>query len=284
MSRIGFIGVGFMGHGMAGNLLRKGHVVTVTANRNRAPVEDLVGRGAREAASIEALCCGQDAVFICVTSSAAVQTVVERLLPVIERGQIVIDTGTSEPAATLEIARQVEARGARFVDAPMGGGAQQAEAGELATLVGASPEDFLRVEPWVRCYSRIAVHIGPVGSAMRAKLLNNLLALGQAALVVEAYRIARAEGIDWAKLYHVNMGGAARSGSLERIMVPALKGDFRGYLFSAENAEKDLRYFVEYARSIGRDSTLGEALRAYFQGAARANGGETLLSELLKME
>jgi 3-hydroxyisobutyrate dehydrogenase-like beta-hydroxyacid dehydrogenase len=282
MSHLGFIGVGFMGHGMAANLLKHGHRVTVVANRNRAPVEDLVRRGAREAASIEDLAKGQDGVFICVTNTPAVEAVIERLLPVLTPGQTVIDTGTSRPDSTLAIAKRLAAAGVRFVDAPMGGGAQQAEAGELASLVGGSLEDFARVEPWVGCYSRITVHMGTVGAAMRAKLLNNLLALGQAALVLEAYAIARAEGLDWEKLYRVNMGGAARSGSLERIMVPALKGDFGGYIFSVENAEKDLSYYVEFARSIGRDNALGEAFRAYFERAAHERGRDTLLSELLK--
>ncbi len=282
MAKLGFIGIGMMGHGMAANLLAKGHAVTVWAHRNRQPVEDLLAKGASEVGTIAEMPAGQDAIFICVANSGQVEGAVEAMLPRLKPGQIVIDTGTSDPSSTVRLAERVAATGASYADAPMGGGAQQAAAGELATLVGASEADFARVEPWARCYSKIAVHMGPVGAAMRAKLLNNLLALGQAALVAQAYRIARAEGLDWGKLYEVNMAGAARSGSLERIMVAAMKGDFRGYLFSVENAEKDLRYFVEYARGIGYDSALGEAFRQHFEDTARQLGGQTLLSEILK--
>lgn len=281
-ARIGFIGVGLMGHGMAGNLLKAGHAVTIWVHRNRAPAEDLLKRGAREVSSPSELPNGQDAVFICVATSQQVEQVIAAMESSLASGQYIIETGTSDPKSTVALAARLAAKGVRLIDAPMGGGAQQAEAGDLASLVGGSPEDYARVEPWIRCYSRISAHMGPVGSGHRAKLLNNLLALGQGALVVEAYRIARREGIDWAKLYEINLGGAARSGSLERIMVPAIKGDMRGYLFAIENAEKDLRYYIELAEQSGSGAELGRAFHKYFVEAAAEVGGDTLLSELLK--
>lgn len=281
MARFGFIGVGFMGQGMAANLLRRGHEVTVMAHRNRKPVDELVGMGATEVRSLADLARGQEGVFVCVATSGQVESVIGEIEPVLTPGQMVIETGTSDPGSTVRLAERLAARGVRMVDAPMGGGAQQAAAGELATLAGGSPEDYARAEPWLRCYSKICVHMGPVGSGHRAKLLNNLLALGQGALVIEAYRIARSQGLDWAKLFEVNMGGAARSGALERIMVPALKGDYRGYIFTAENAIKDLSYYIDFARSAGSDGALGEAMRAFFERATAEHGGQTLMSELL---
>lgn len=282
MAKFGFVGVGLMGHGMAGNLLKAGHAVTIWVHRNRAPAEDLLKRGAREVSSPSELPNGQDAVFICVATSQQVEQVIAAMESSLASGQYIIETGTSDPKSTVALAARLAAKGVRLIDAPMGGGAQQAEAGDLASLVGGSPEDYARVEPWIRCYSRISAHMGPVGSGHRAKLLNNLLALGQGALVVEAYRIARREGIDWAKLYEINLGGAARSGSLERIMVPAIKGDMRGYLFAIENAEKDLRYYIELAEQSGSGAELGRAFHKYFVEAAAEVGGDTLLSELLK--
>ena len=220
MSKLGFVGVGLMGHGMASHLLKKGHEVTIIANRNRGPVDDLVSKGAKEAKSLAELAKGQDGIFICVATSEQVRQVVDGLLPGLSKGAVVIDTGTSDPNITLELAAKLKSAGIVFVDAPMGGGAQHAERGELATMTGASEADYARVQPWLACYSKTVVRMGEVGAGHRAKLLNNLLALGQGALVVEAYRIAREEGIDWAKLFEVNMGGAAKSGSLERIIPP----------------------------------------------------------------
>jgi hypothetical protein len=168
-----------------------------------------------------------------------------------------------------------------FVDAPIGGGAQHAARGELATMAGASEADYARIQPWLACYSKTVVRMGEVGAGHRAKLLNNLLALGQAALVVEAYRIARDEGLDWAKLLEVNMGGAAKSGTLERIIPAAIEGNFRGYLFTLENTVKDLTYFQALATKGGQSQVIGEALIRYFKDAAESRGRQTMVSELL---
>jgi 3-hydroxyisobutyrate dehydrogenase-like beta-hydroxyacid dehydrogenase len=281
MSKLGFVGVGLMGHGMASHLLAKGHEVTIIANRNRGPVDDLVSKGAREAKTLAELARGRDGVFICVATSEQVRQVVEGLLPGLSKGAVVIDTGTSDPNVTLELAAKLKAAGLTFMDAPMGGGAQHAARGELATMVGGSEADFARVQPWLAAYSKTVVRMGEVGAGHRAKLLNNLLALGQAALVVEAYRIARAEGIDWAKLFEVNMGGAAKSGSLERIIAPAIDGNFRGYLFTLENTVKDLSYFQALATKSGDTQVIGAALIRYFKDAAESRGGQTMVSELL---
>lgn len=282
MAKLGFVGVGLMGHGMAANLLKGGHQVAVTAHRNRAPVEDLVRRGAEEVKALAELPHGREAIFICVATSDQVEAVVKALEPALATGQIVIDTGTSDPAMTVALALRLAERGVHLVDAPMGGGAQQAEAGQLASLVGGTPQDYARVEPWIRCYSAIAVHMGPVGAGHRAKLLNNLLALGQAALVIEAYRMARAEGLDWRKLYEINMGGAARSGALERIMVPALQGDYRGYLFTLENSVKDMNYIVEFAAKGSHAHSLSRAVRSFYEDAVAKEGASLMLSEMLR--
>ena len=282
MAKLGFVGVGLMGHGMAANLLKGGHQVAVTAHRNRAPVEDLARRGAEEVKALAELPHGREAIFICVATSDQVEAVVKALEPALAPGQIVIDTGTSDPAMTVALALRLAERGVHLVDAPMGGGAQQAEAGQLASLVGGTREDYARVEPWIRCYSAIAVHMGPVGAGHRAKLLNNLLALGQAALVIEAYRMARAEGLDWRKLYEINMGGAARSGALERIMVPALQGDYRGYLFTLENSVKDMSYIVEFAAKGSHAHSLSRAVRSFYEDAVAKEGASLMLSEMLR--
>ncbi|MET0483298.1 MAG: NAD(P)-dependent oxidoreductase [Aestuariivirgaceae bacterium] len=282
MAKLGFVGVGLMGHGMAANLLKGGHQVAVIAHRNRAPVEDLVRRGAEEVKALAELPQGREAVFVCVATSEQVAAVVTALEPALVPGQLLIDTGTSDPAMTVALAERLARRGVHLVDAPMGGGAQQAEAGQLASLVGGRPDDYARVEPWIRCYSALAVHMGPVGAGHRAKLLNNLLALGQAALVIEAYRMARAEGLDWRKLFEINMGGAARSGSLERIMVPALEGDYRGYLFTLENSVKDMSYIVDFAAKGAHSHSLSRAIRTFFEDAVTNEGGALMLSEMLR--
>jgi 3-hydroxyisobutyrate dehydrogenase-like beta-hydroxyacid dehydrogenase len=282
VAKLGFIGVGLMGHGMAANLLKGGHDVAIVAHRNRAPVEDLVRRGAEEVKAVADLPQDREAIFVCVTNSDQVRSVVTALEPGLEGGQLIIDTGTSDPEVTVALGERLGRRGVHLVDAPMGGGAQQSEAGQLASLVGGTASDYARVEPWIRCYSALCVHMGPIGAGHRAKLLNNLLALGQAALVIEAYRMAREEGLDWRKLYEINMGGAARSGSLERIMVPALEGDYRGYLFTLENSVKDLSYIVDFAAKRAHSHQLSRAIRKFYEDAVASEGGSLMVSEMLK--
>ncbi|MEZ5925758.1 MAG: NAD(P)-dependent oxidoreductase [Hyphomicrobiaceae bacterium] len=283
MAKLGFVGAGLMGHGMVSNLMAKGHEVTVIAHRNRKPIDDLVSKGAKEAKTLAELARSQDGVFLCVATSEQVRRVVDDLMPGLSQTAIVIDTGTSDPNVTLEVAAKLRAAGIAFVDAPIGGGAQHAARGELATMAGGSQTDFERVAPWCQAYSKTVLRMGEVGAGHRAKLLNNLLALGQAALVVEAYRIARDEGLDWAKLFEVNMGGAAKSGSLERIIPPAIDGNYGGYIFTLENTVKDLSYFQALATKNGQSQVIGEALVRYFQEAVRSRGGDLLLSELLKV-
>jgi len=282
MSKIGFIGVGLMGHGMAARLMRAGHNLTVIAHRNRAPIDDLVAKGAREAASLADIAAGQDAIFLCVTGTPQVESILAAIGPSLAANQIVVDTGTSIPDSTTRLAADLAVRGIGWADAPVGGGVQNAANGELVSMVGATAADFARVKTWLEATSKAVHHMGGPGTGHRAKLLNNMVSVGQAALVLQAYTIARKSGLDWQKLFEIMMAGIARSGSLERIMVPALRGDFDGYVFSASNAGKDLGYAADFTDASGEPSGVPAALRDYFLDAAMQHGGGTLISQLLK--
>ena len=282
MSRIGFIGAGFMGHGMASRLMQAGHSLTVIAHKNRAPIDDLVAKGAREAPSLTGLVKDQDAIFICVTGTRQVESTLAAIGPALTPGQIVVDTGTSIPDSTVRLAAELAERGIGWADAPVGGGPHNAARGELVSMVGAADADFARVKPWLEATSKAVHHMGAPGAGHRAKLLNNLVSVGQAALVLQAYAMARKDGLDWGKLYDIMMAGIARSGSLERIMAPALQGDFDGYVFSAANAAKDLGYAADFAAAQGSASGVPAALRDFYADAAVQYGPDTLISRLLK--
>ena len=283
MSNIGFIGLGMMGHGMAANLIKGSHRLTVIAHRNRKPLEDLVAKGAKEAKSRAELAAGQDAICLCVTGTPQVEEILAEIEPVLTKGQYLIDMGTSRPASTLAIAGRLAKRGVTFVDAPVGGGPQHAESGQLVSMVGASEADFAKVLPWLKCTSKTVVRMGEVGAGARAKLINNYISIGQSALVIEGYRLAREQGISWQNMFDVNMGGAARSGTLERMIPPAIAGNFQGYLFSLANSAKDLDYYVEAISAAGSsaDTSIAAAIRDYFRAAADAMGNETVQSEML---
>src|SRR4051794_17798309 len=109
--RVGFVGTGLMGEGMARHLLTAGHAVTVVAHRNRAPVEALKAVGAAEAAGLPALAAASEVVFLCLTTSKVVEETIAKLRPALRPGQIIIDTGTSAPDLTRRLARDLAASG-----------------------------------------------------------------------------------------------------------------------------------------------------------------------------
>ena len=108
---IGFVGAGLMGHGMAKNILQGGYKLTVIANRNRAPIEDLVASGAVEAKSLSELAEASSIVFICAPGSPEVEAIVREMAGSLKPGSVVVDCSTSDPVSTATLARELEAAG-----------------------------------------------------------------------------------------------------------------------------------------------------------------------------
>ena len=283
MARIGFIGVGMMGHGMAANLMRGGHDLAIMAHRNRAPVDDLVAHGAAEAAD-PAEIAAAEVIFFCLPDSRIVEETVNALVPHLTAGQMIVDTGTSDPGSTKELHARLQAIGVDLVDAPVTGGPPQAEAGDLTTLAGASDEAFALVEPLLAAYSKAVVRMGGPAAGHTAKLLNNFVTHGTATLLALAYGIARDVDVDWAKLHQAMNVGAARSGTFDKMITPAILGDYRGHSFTLANAWKDIRYFAGLAESLSRRTALVDGIEKVLRGANEAGFGDRFVSELLDPE
>jgi 3-hydroxyisobutyrate dehydrogenase-like beta-hydroxyacid dehydrogenase len=165
---VGFVGLGLMGHGMAKNIVEKGYPLTVTAHRNRSPIEDLVGRGAVEVASPREVAERSGIVFLCVTGSREVEAIVrgkgglgEGLRP----GSVVVDCSTSDPTSTVALADELRAAGVDFADAPLSRTPKDAWEGMLDTMVGASDEVFARVKPVIETWAGRAPLASVVGYA-----------------------------------------------------------------------------------------------------------------------
>ena len=281
--RIGVVGVGLMGHGMGLNLLKGGHDVNVIAHRNRAPIEDLLARGAREARNLEEIARSSDCILLCLSSSKIVEQTVSALKPHLRAGQIIIDAGTSEPESTRRLAGELASLGIGYADAPMTGGPEQAAKAELGVLCGASPEVYASILPLLSCYASTIRHMGPVGSGHAAKLISNFLVTGMIALVAQAFDAARQAGIDWRNLYDVMLNGSGNSGVLRKMVGPALDGDFEGYKFALANAAKDIGYFRGLATGLGLETALAAAVEAVFQEALAKGHGQKNVSHLLNL-
>jgi 3-hydroxyisobutyrate dehydrogenase-like beta-hydroxyacid dehydrogenase len=286
--RIGFIGLGLMGHGMAKNLVGKGFPLTVLAHRNRKPVEDIVAKGAREAKSAAELARGSDVVLLCVTGTPQVEAIVyadDGLLGAARQGLIVVDTSTAEPASTAALRADFVAKGAEFVDAPLARTPKEAEEGRLNTMVGADDAVFARLEPVFRAYCENVIHAGPPGHGHTLKLINNFLAMSIATATAEAAATAAKAGVSLAKLHEIISAGAISSGIFQLTLGKMLEsGDLSGLKFTLANAMKDLRYYTHLAESLPTPALVGEAVHQSLVNANLLGFGERYIASLLEAQ
>ena len=287
-TRIGFIGIGMMGHGMAKNLLAKGHPLTFKVNRNRSNLDDLLAAGAQEATSNADCAKASDVVFICVTGSPQVEDVIygkDGLLQAARPGLIVVDTSTAEPASAAKIRADLAARGVKMVDAPLARTPKEAEEGRLNTMVGADAEDFRTVEPLLKAFCENIFHVGPPGHGHVLKLVNNMMAMSFAASIAEAFAVAAKSGLDLNKLYDVISAGGVNCGIFQMMATKTLKeGDVTGFKFGIANAQKDLRYYTHLAEMLPVTSFMGEAAHQSFVQAVNAGYGGGLIASLFEAQ
>lgn len=273
--RIGFVGVGLMGHGMAKNIVEKGYALTVLGHRNRAPVEDLLKRGAKEAKSARELAEASDIVFICVTGSPEVEAIVRGgLKDGLKKGAVVVDCSTADPVSTMALAAELGGAGVTLVDAPLSRTPKEAWEGTLDTMVGASDETFARIKPVLDTWAGRVVHIGGTGDGHRMKLLNNFLAMGYAALYSEAITLAQKVGITPDRFDSVVRGGRMDCGFYQTFMRWTLEGDRDAHKFTLANAFKDMRYLESMADAAGMSNPLGNAVKNSYALAVSRGGAQ----------
>ena len=287
---IGFIGLGMMGHGMAKHLLAKGYGLRFSTHRNRSNIDDLVAAGAVEVKSRAELARGATAVILCVTGSPQVEEIIYGndtgggLMASAERGSMVIDTSTAEPASTTRIRADFAARGVSFIDAPLARTPKEAEEGRLNTMVGATDEDFARVRPILAAYCENIIHAGPPGHGHVLKLINNMLAMTQAAAIAEAMAAAAKSGLSLQKLFDVVSAGAVNSGIFQMMVGRMLQGDLTGLKFAIANGQKDLRYFTHLTEMLPTSSFIAEAAHQSFVQAANLGLGDKFIASLLEAQ
>jgi 3-hydroxyisobutyrate dehydrogenase-like beta-hydroxyacid dehydrogenase len=283
MQRIGFIGIGLMGHGMAKNLLAKGHPLAFLAHRNRNNLDDLLALGAKEVGSPAELAAAADVVILCVTGTPQVEAnVYGGLLEASKKGQIVIDCSTSIPESTERIRADFEKKGVRFIDAPLARTPVQAEEGKLNCMVGADEATFAEVKPVLEKFCENIFHIGGPGAGHKVKLVNNFLALGTAALACEALAACAKVGIDLERFYKLISAGGANSAMFQMVVPKALQGDLTGLLFTLANAKKDIGYYQSMVASAPLAGQMGAALHQALVQANALGLGEKFVPSLIE--
>ncbi len=273
---IGFLGLGLMGHGMAKNIVEKGFPLTITAHRNRAPIEDLVGRGAVEVGSVREVAERGSIVFLCVTGSREVEALIrgkDGLAAHLKPGSVIVDTSTADPTSTVALAEELAASGIALADAPLGGTPVQAASGQLSAMVGATEETFARIKPVLETWAGAKItHIGGVGDGHKMKLLNNFLSLGYAAIYAEALTLATKVGISPERFDSVIRGGRMDNGFYQTFMGYTIEGNREAHKFTLSNAFKDLIYLESMADAAKLVNPIGNAVKNSF-GAAVGSGG-----------
>ncbi len=286
-ARIGFIGIGMMGHGMAKNLLAKGYPLTLKVNRNRERLADLLAAGAKEATTNAEVARNAEIVFICVSSSPQVEDIVwgdEGIAKAARPGLMVVDTSTAEPSSTERIRTDLAARGVRFIDAPLARTPKEAEEGRLNTMVGAELADFQTLKPVLQAFCENVFHVGAPGSGHVLKLVNNMLAMTQAAAIAEAAAVAAKSGLSLDSLFEVVSAGGVNSGIFQKMFGQKLKGNLAGLKFAIANGQKDLRYYTHLAEASAVPSFIGEAAHQSFVQAANLGHGDKFIASLFEAQ
>ena len=286
--RIGFVGVGLMGHGIARNLVAKGFPVTLRLHRNRKPAEDLLAAGAREVGSYAELARNADIVMLCVTGAPQVEEVVlgsDGIASGGRDGLIVIDTSTSEPATTTRMRQVLGERAIRFVDAPLARTPVEAEQGRLNIMVGADEATFEELKPVFAAFCENIIHAGPAGHGIILKLINNFLAQAICTAAAEACAAAAKSGLSIAKLHQVISAGAVNSGLFQMLVGKMLEsGDLSGLKFTLSNAAKDLRYYTHFTESMMIPSIVGEAVHQSLVTANALGFGDRYVPSLIEAQ
>jgi len=283
-TRVGFIGVGLMGHGMAKNLIEKGgYPLAVLGNRNRQPIDDLVRRGAREAKDPADIARSTDVVVLCLPSSAEAQAVIygERgLMSAMKRGGALIDATTADPIVTRQIGADLSLRGVAMLDAALGRSPREAEDGRLSTYVGGEGAVLERLRPILACYADTIVHCGPLGAGTTCKLINNSISLGMATLISEAFSTAAKAGVDLAALCDVLSAGGV-DGRMWRMMEPWIRSrDDSGLKAPLRIAAKDLSAYGRLAEDAGSAVPVAQAVSQTLRLALNSGHKETFLPAL----
>ncbi|MBP1467041.1 NAD(P)-dependent oxidoreductase [Candidatus Chloroploca sp. M-50] len=248
--RVGFIGLGIMGRGMAANLLKAGFDLTVW-NRTSGRAEALVAQGANLVASPAELAAQCQVIISCVSDTPDVHALLlGDVLTSAQPGSLVIDMSTISPQGARVCAEALAARGIAFLDAPVSGGSEGAAKGTLSIMVGGAAEDVERARPYFEAMGKTITHVGRVGDGQTVKLVNQILVVGTMLAVSEALVFAQASGVDLERTLAAVSGGAAGSWMLTNRGPQCVNRDWRPG-FTIDLQQKDLRLVLQAADQIG---------------------------------
>jgi 3-hydroxyisobutyrate dehydrogenase-like beta-hydroxyacid dehydrogenase len=280
--RIGFIGLGSMGAGMADNLLRKGWPLTVCVHRSLAAADRLIAAGASEAASPRKLAAVCDIVILCVTGSREVELLVKGPDGLAAAGTplLIIDCSTSNPSSTTALAADLAAQGIILIDAPLARTPKEAAEGKLDVMVGGPAEAVARARPVLEAFAARVVHTGPTGSGHTMKLLNNFISMGYSAIYSEALTLGAKAGLTPQVFNSVISGSRMDCGFYQAFFDFVLNRNENAQRFAIVNALKDMTYLASFAQAADVANPIGAAVRNGFATAVATGHGDKFVPAL----
>ncbi len=284
---IGFVGLGVMGEPICRNLVRKSGRQVVAFDLAPEPLQRIAADGATTGASVADVVKASAVIFLCLPSASHVRTVVEGeagILSAIGRGQIVVDLGTSAVDVTRDFARRLAEKGAVWIDAPIARTRQAAQDGTLSVMVGATPEQYARVEPLIRYFATDVTLCGDTGAGQVTKILNNMVLFETVNALAEAVAIAKRCGVEPKRLLETLSKGSADSFALRNHGMKAIvPGVFPLRAFSTEYALKDLTYALDLAKHVGVDPRGAALVGTVFREAIDSGMGGAYFPVIAKL-
>jgi len=283
--RVGLIGVGLMGSGIAANIVKNGHALTLLEHPGNQPVDALRAAGARSTPDVAALAAEAEVLILCVTGTPQVEAVMlgdKGALSALRPGTVVVDCSTAVPESTARVARAVQDKGGLFLDAPMTRTAKEAAEGRLNLLVGGDAEVLASCLPLLRCFAENVTHVGGIGAGHAMKLLHNFVSLGTVALLCEAAACAERAGVKPDVFVDVLAKGGGNGVALERVKPKLLTGSTDSLKFSMANARKDLGYYNDMAAQASAAHGIAQAVDDLLARGVDTFGGERMVLDLVE--
>ena len=250
--KVAFIGMGTMGASMAINILKKGHALTVY-NRTKGKEAVVVKAGAERADSPKEAAAKAEVIIVCVSDTPDVEEVIlgeNGVIQGAQSGSLVVDMSTISPKATRKMAKNLESRGVKMIDAPVSGGSEGAVNGTLAIMIGGDQEDVEKARPVLETMGKTITHVGPIGAGQITKAINQTIIAGVYLSVAEGVALGIKAGLDMKKVVHAIGGGAADSWVLTNRARNMIANDYP-LGFRVKLHQKDLRIALEAARELG---------------------------------
>jgi len=281
--RVAFLGLGVMGYPMAGWLSKRGYAVVVYNRTQTVSQRWLRDYAGEAAATVAEAVAGAEIVFTCLGNDDDVRAVVAGetgALAAMSSGSVLVDHTTTSALVARELAEQAAALGLGFIDAPVSGGQQGAENGQLTVMCGGQQDQFDAVKDVIESYAKSLQLMGDVGSGQLCKMVNQICIAGMVQGLAEGLNFAKRAGLDAHQVVEVISKGAAQSWQMENRYQTMLANEYE-HGFAVQWMRKDLAFALDEAKANGSDLPLTQLVDGFYQQVQEMGGNRWDTSSLL---